>query len=100
MECDEDLAVRRDATLADDFAMPTLHQRTILPGDLLPDGVILRSLMPADVDNVPITPGGHHAGDGAIVLQHGVGGNGCAMQDMIDVLPRNAVCGAECGDSF
>jgi hypothetical protein len=79
MERDEDLAMRRDATLADDFAMPTLHQHTILPGDLLPDGIILRSLMPADVDDVPIAPGDHHAGDGAIVLQNGVGGEGCAM---------------------
>ena len=91
IEWDEDVAMRRDAVLADDFAMPTLHQYAVLPGDLLLDRVILRLLMQADVDDVAIALGGHHADDRAIVLQHGIGGIGRAVQDMIDVLPRNVV---------
>ena len=64
--------------------MTALNQGPILPGYLLADGVVLGSLVASDVEDVAVVPGGHHAGAGAVVLEHRVGRDGGAVEEVLD----------------
>ena len=65
--------------------MTAPNQGPVLPGDLLADGVVLGSLVAPDVEDVAIVPGGHHAGAGAVVLEHRVGRDGGAVEEVLDL---------------
>ena len=45
---------------------------------------MLRALMAADMDDIAVPRGRNHAGDGAAMLEDGVGGDCRAVQHMID----------------
>ena len=85
------LAPRRHQPLRHRLAMAALDQRPVLPGDVLHDRVVLRPLVAADMQDVAIAAGRDHAGDGAVVLEDGVGGDGGAVEHRVDRLARNAV---------
>ena len=52
---------------------------------------MLRALMPADMDDVSISLSGDHSGNGAAVLEHGVGADRRAVQHMINRIARHIV---------
>ena len=91
----EDLALGRSQPFANRLAMPSFHQRAVLPGDVLHDGVMLRPLVTADMQDVAIAAGRDHAGDGTVVFEDGVGGDGGAVEHDVDRLAWNAVLVAE-----
>src|SRR3979490_1983495 len=65
--------------------------RPAVPRDVLHDRVVLRPLVAADMQDVAIATGGDHAGDGAVVLEDGIGGDGGAVEHHVDRLARDAV---------
>jgi len=67
--------------------------------DLLTDGVVLRALMTADVYHVAETRAGDHPGDRPLALQHRVGGDGGAMEDVADTRRVDGVVPAEFEDA-
>ena len=85
------LALGRHQPLLHRLAMAALDQRPVLPGDVLHDRVVLRPLVAADMQDVAIAAGRDHAGDGAVVLEDGVGGDGGAVEHHVDGLARNPV---------
>ena len=89
------LAARRHQPLRHRLAMPALDQRPALPRDVLHDRVVLRPLVAADMQDIAIAAGGDHAGDGAVVLEDGIGGDGGAVEHHVDGLARDAVLVAE-----
>ena len=89
------LATGRHQPLRHRLAVAALDQRPVLPGDVLHDRVMLRSLVAADVEDVAIAAGRDHAGDGAVVLEDGVGGDGGAVEHSIDGFARDSVLVAE-----
>ncbi len=89
------LAARRHQPLGHRLAMAALDQRPVLPRDVLHDRVVLRPLVAADMQDVAVAAGGDHAGDGAVVLEDGVGGDGGAMEHHVDRLARDAVLVAQ-----
>ena len=89
------LAARRHQPLRHRLAMPALDQRPALPRDVLHDRVVLRPLVAADMQDIAIAAGGDHAGDGAVVLEDGIGGDGGAVEHHVDRLARDAVLVAE-----
>jgi hypothetical protein len=50
---------------------------------------IMRSLVPADMQDIAKAPRGQHADLGAIVLDGDVGRHGGAMGDNVDLIGRN-----------
>src|SRR5271166_2464569 len=62
VERNQFLAARRHEPLGDRQAMTAPDQRPILPGNLLADRIMLRSLMTSDVDDAAIAGSGDHAG--------------------------------------
>ena len=85
------LALGRHQPLLHRLAMAALDQRPVLPGDVLHDRVVLRPLVAADMQDVAIAAGRDHAGDGAVVLEDGVGGDGGAVEHHVDGLARDPV---------
>ena len=93
------LALRRHPPLAHGHAVAPAHQRARLPGDVLHDRVVLRALVAADMDDVAVAGRGDHAGHGAVVLQHRVGRDRGAVEDVGDRFGRGAAPLAELGDA-
>ncbi len=69
-------------------AVAPLHNRMRLPGYVLRDAEIERPFVPADMDDVPESLGGDHAGFHAIVLQHQIGRNRRAVEQVVDRFER------------
>ena len=69
--------------------MTTPNQGPVLPGDFLADGVVLGPLMAPDVEDVAVLPGGHHAGAGTVMLEHRVGRDGGAVEEVLDPTGRD-----------
>ena len=78
------LAARRRQAFAHHCAVPPAHQRAVLPRNVLHDRIVLRALVAADMQDVAIAAVGDHAGPGAVMLEHSVGRNGGAVEDVID----------------
>jgi hypothetical protein len=89
------LALGRHQPLRHRLAVAALDQRPILPGDVLHDRVMLRPLVAADVKDVAVAAGGDQAGDGALMLEHGVGGDGGAVEHRVDGVARDLVLVAQ-----
>ena len=89
----------RHPPLAHAEPMPPTHQRARLPRDVLHDRVVLRPLVAADMDDVAVAGGGDHAGLGAVVLEHRVGRDRGAVEDVGDRLGRRGAALAELGDA-
>jgi hypothetical protein len=95
------LAARWRQALGDREAMPALDQRPILPGNFLPDRIMLRTLVASDVDDIAIAGSRNHASDRPVIFQHGIGADRRAVQHMVDRLTRQVeACaqGADPGD--
>ena len=93
----EFLAPGRHQPLLHGLAEAPLDQRAVLPGNVLHDRVVLRPLVPADMQDVAVAAGGDQAGDRAVMLEDGVGRDGGAMEHHVDRLARNSVLVAEGG---
>ena len=91
VERSDHLAARRRQPLGHRFAVTALHQRPVLPGDLLHDRIVLRALVAADVDDVAVALGRDHARFGAVVFQDRVGGDGGAVKHVVDGSKVDAV---------
>ena len=94
------LAPGRRQAAADRLAVAPPHQRPRLPGDVLHDRIVLRPLMAADMQNVPIAAIDDHAGPGAVVLQHGIGGDGGAVEHGVDAVRLDALPEEERADAL
>ena len=92
-------ALRRHPPLLHGQPVAAAHERARLPRDVLHDGVVLRPLVAADVDDVAVAGGRDHAGLGAVVLQHRVGRDRGAVEDVGDGVRRRAAPLAERGDA-
>ena len=93
------VALRRHPPLLHGEAVAAAHQRARLPRDVLHDGVVLGPLVTADVDDVAVAGRGDHAGLGAVVLQHRVGRDRGAVEDVGDGFRRRGAPLAERGDA-
>ena len=67
VERDENLARRRGDSLGHREAVPAADEGPVLPRDLLPDRIVLGSLVAADVDDVAVALARDHAGARALV---------------------------------
>ena len=86
VERDEDLAGRRRDPLRHREAVPAAHEGSVLPRDLLPNGVVLGSLVAADVDDVAVALAGDHPGAGAVMGEDRVGRDGGAVKQVSDLV--------------
>ena len=86
---DQHLAPRRGQALGHPDPVTAPNQGAVLPGDLLADGVVLGSLVAPDVEDVAVVPGGDHAGAGTVVLEHRVGRDGGAVEEVLDPTGRD-----------
>ena len=93
-------AGRRGQPFGDHLAPAPRRERTVLPGDLLHDGVVHRPLVPSDVDDVAVAPRGHKPGRRPVVLEHRVRGDGRTVVDVVDGRRREALPLAEREDAF
>ena len=93
------VALRRHPPLLHGEAVAAAHQRARLPRDVLHDRVVLGPLVTADVDDVAVAGRGDHAGLGAVVLEHRVGRDRGAVEDVGDGVRRRAAPLAERGDA-
>src|SRR6516164_1529827 len=75
--------------------MSPSNERPILPWNFLADRIMLRSLMTPDMDDIAIAGGCDHAGHGTVVFQYRIGADRCAMQYVIDPVPRHIEASAE-----
>src|SRR5262249_2871549 len=62
--------------------------------------VMFDALMARNMNDVAKALVGEHAGTGALMLQHGVGGSGGSVQHVIDVPRRNAVVATDFSDAL
>ena len=76
-------------------AVAAAHEGPVLPGDLLPDRVVLGPLVTSDVDDVAIALAGDHPGAGALVGEDRIGGDGGAVEQMPDLGRRERLALAE-----
>ena len=93
------VALRRHPPLLHGEAVAAAHQRARLPRDVLHDRVVLGPLVTADMDDVAVAGGGDHAGLGAVVLEHRVGRDRGAVEDVGDGVGRRPAPLAERGDA-
>src|SRR5258708_30245387 len=82
------LSARWLQALCDREAIPALYQRPILPGNFLPDRIMLRTLVASDVDDIAIAGSRDHASDRPVIFQHGIGAHSRAVQHMLYRLTR------------
>ena len=80
------LPVRRRQASLDHHAVAAFDQWTILPGQLLPDRVVLDPLMASDMQNVAEAFIGDHACPGALVLEHRIGRGRRRVEDEVDLV--------------
>ena len=90
-----DAALGGQDALADGHAVAALDQRARLPGHVELDREVVRPLVPRHVQDVAEAPGGEHAHLGAGILDHGVGRDGGAVDDLLDGAGRDAGLGAD-----
>ena len=96
----DDLAVRRRYALCDDAAMAPLDERTGLPRQVLLDREVERLLVARDVEDVAEALGGDQTDGGALVRQRNVGGDGRAVQEVVDLRQLHAGLLAEAVDAL
>ena len=90
--------MRRNESLRHALAIAAAYQGTILPGNLLLDGVVLRPLVATDVENVAVALGGNHAGSRALIFQQGIGRDRGAVVDQGNAIERNGLVAAQLGN--
>ncbi len=87
--------MRRGEPFGHRLAMTPADQRPHLPGNVLHDGVVLRPLVPPDVNDVTISLRRDHARPSALVLQHGIGGDRRAVEQVVHLRHGNALARAK-----
>src|SRR2546427_118744 len=95
---DQDVAPGRHNTLAHSFAVAPADERPVLPGQLLHDGVVFGPLVTPDMDDVTVASRRDQPGAGATILEHGIGGDGRAVEHVADLRRRDTVPLAELAD--
>jgi hypothetical protein len=93
VERDEDGSVARDP-LGHRQPVAAAHDRVALPREILVVGEVERLLVPRDMEDVAVALGGDQPDLRAVVLDHDVGRDRRAVEDLVQVGRRGAgVCG-------
>ena len=79
----EHLAVRGNDPLADRTPIASPHQGVLLPRHVLVQAEGQGAFMAGDVQNVAVALGRQHADLGAVVFQHDIGGDRCAVEQVV-----------------
>ena len=81
----DDLAVWRRYALGDDTAVSALDERARLPRQVLLDREVERLLVARDVEDVAEALGGDQADGRTLMRERDVGGDGRAVQEVVDL---------------